>query len=114
MSQTKKNFIYNVFYQILSLILPIITVPYVSRVLGSSGVGIYSYTYSIVYYFMLFSMLGIKTYGNRAIAKAREDKFLLSKTFISIYSIQLIMSIIMILLYVIQKYHHLIPKKWKL
>ncbi len=101
MNQIKKNFIYNVFYQILIIILPLITIPYVSRVLGSEGVGIYSYTYSIVYYFMLISMLGINNYGNRTIAKARDDKEKLSKAFISIYSIQLFMSILMIMLYII-------------
>ncbi len=99
MNQIKKNFIYNVIYQLLSLVLPLITVPYVSRVLGPSGVGIYSYTYSIAYYFMLFSMLGIKTYGNRVIAKTAENKKELSKNFISIYIIQLIMTSLMIIAY---------------
>ncbi len=100
MTSIKKNFIYNILYQLLILILPLITVPYVSRVLGSSGVGIYSYTYSIVNYFMLIAMLGINNYGNRTIAKVRDDKEKLSKTFFSIYSIQIIMSILMILLYI--------------
>ena len=101
MGQIKKNFIYNVFYQILIIILPLITIPYVSRVLGSKGVGIYSYTYSIVYYFMLIALLGINNYGNRAIAKVRDNKNKLSKVFISIYSIQLFMSILMIVLYLV-------------
>lgn len=99
MSQIKKNFVYNVFYQILIIILPLITIPYVSRILGSKGVGIYSYTYSIVYYFMLIALLGINNYGNRTIAKARDNKNKLSKAFISIYSIQLFMSILMIIFY---------------
>ena len=100
MGQIKKNFIYNVLYQVLILILPLITVPYVSRVLGASGIGIYSYTYSVVNYFMLIAMLGINNYGNRTIAKVRDNKKELSKNFFSIYSIQLIMSVIMISLYV--------------
>ena len=53
MTSIKKNFIYNAMYQILLIILPLITVPYVSRILGVKGIGIYSYTYSIVYYFMV-------------------------------------------------------------
>ena len=101
MNQVKKNFIYNSLYQLLIIILPLITVPYVSRVLGTDGVGIYSYTYSIVYYFMLISLLGINNYGNRSIAKARDDKIKLSKTFFGIYIIQLIMSIIMITCYLV-------------
>ena len=81
MSDVKKNFLLNIIYQILILILPLITVPYVSRVIGASGVGEYSYTYSIVYYFMLIAMLGINNYGNRTVAKIRDDKVKLSKTF---------------------------------
>ncbi len=95
----KKNFIYNIIYQILIIILPFITVPYVSRTLGVSGVGIYSYTYSIIYYFMLICLLGINNYGNRVIAKNRDNIDDLSKNFWSVYCIQLIMSIIMLICY---------------
>ena len=101
MSNPKKNFIYNILYQLLLLIIPIITAPYVSRVIGASGVGIYSYTYSIVYYFMLLTLLGVNNYGNRTIAKVRDDKIKLSKTFWSIYSLQLIMGIMMVVIYII-------------
>ena len=97
----KKNFIYNVIYQILILILPLITVPYVSRKLGADGIGIYSYTYSIVHYFMLMAMLGINNYGNRTIAKVRDNKEELSKEFFSIYAFQLIMSSLMLICYAI-------------
>lgn len=97
----KINYIYNIIYQILILIIPIITAPYLSRVVGVDGVGIYSYTYSIVYYFMLLTLLGVNNYGNRSIAKVRDNKETLSKTFWSIYLFQLIMGIIMLLLYVL-------------
>lgn len=49
------NYLLNTSYQILILIVPLITTPYVSRVLGAEGIGIYSYTYSIVSYFLLFA-----------------------------------------------------------
>ena len=97
----KKNFIYNIIYQILILILPLITIPYVSRILGADGIGIYSYTYSIAYYFMLVAMLGLNNYGNRTIAKVRDDKEKLSKEFFGIYSLQLITSIIMVICYLL-------------
>lgn len=97
----KKNFIYNFLYQILIMILPLITTPYISRVIGPDGVGIQSYTYSIVSYFVLFAMLGINNHGNRSIAASRKDKEELNKTFTSIYLVQSIMSIIMILLYLL-------------
>ena len=97
----KKNFIYNIIYQLLILILPLITVPYVSRVLGAEGIGIYSYTYSVAYYFMIIAMLGLNNYGNRTIAKVRDDKEKLSKEFCSIYALQIITSILMIVCYFI-------------
>ena len=77
----KKNYIYNTLYQILSLITPLITAPYISRVLGSSGVGIYSYTNSIVTYFTLFAALGTASYGQREIAMHRDDVKEASKLF---------------------------------
>ena len=68
-----KNYIYNLIYQILILILPIITTPYIARVLGAANIGIYSYTYSIVSYFILFGALGVSMYGQREIAYAGEN-----------------------------------------
>ena len=77
----KKNYIYNTIYQVLSLITPLITAPYISRVLGSNGVGIYSYTNSIVTYFTLFAALGTASYGQREIAMHRDDPETSSKLF---------------------------------
>lgn len=100
MNKVKKNFIYMIIYHILTLIIPILTVPYLARVVGAEGVGEYSYTYSIVYYFMLFTLLGVNNYGNRRIAQVRDNKEELSKEFWSIYIIQLILGILMIFFYV--------------
>lgn len=77
----KKNYLYRVFYEVLLLITPFITTPYVSRVLGADGVGDYSFTHSIITYFMLFGALGTASYGAREIARARDDKKLSSKLF---------------------------------
>ena len=101
MKSENKNFIYNAIYQLLSFIFPLITIPYISRVLGVTSIGIYSYTYSIVYLFMLLGMLGINNHGNRLIAKARDDKELLSKTFFSIYGFQIITCLSVIVIYVL-------------
>lgn len=100
MTNPKKNFMYNMIYQMLILIIPIITAPYLSRVIGANGVGTYSYTYSIVHYFMLITMLGVNNYGNRTIAKVRDNKETLSKNFWSIYGLQIIMGIIMLAIYI--------------
>lgn len=101
MSSIKKNYSYNVLYQILIMILPLVTIPYISRVLGPSGIGVFSYTQSIANYFLLFAMLGLKNYGNRTIAMVRDDKEKLSNTFWNIYGLQLIVSTTFILMYLL-------------
>ena len=92
-----KNYLYNLSYQILTIILPIITVPYVTRIFTSEDLGNYGFYNSIVSYFSLFAMLGIGLYGTKQIAAARD----VSSTFWNIYAIQLIASLISIFIYVI-------------
>ena len=77
----KLNYVLNTAYQVLTLITPLITAPYISRVLGADGVGIYSYTTSVVAFFTMFAVLGTTTYGQRAIAQCRDDRGSLSKCF---------------------------------
>ncbi len=100
MKSLQKNFLYNVLYQILLVILPLITAPYISRTLGATAVGVYSYTYSVAYYFLLIAMLGIGNHGNRSVAAVRDDREKLNKTFSSIYSLQVMTFSIAILAYV--------------
>ncbi|MEQ9764771.1 oligosaccharide flippase family protein [Streptococcus sp. ZJ151] len=76
-----KNMFYNASYQMLALILPLVTVPYVARVLSPEGVGLNAYTNSIVTYFTLAGALGIGLYGNREIAFVQKDKYQRSKLF---------------------------------
>lgn len=96
----KINFLYNASYQILTLILPLVTAPYISRIMGAEKIGVYSYSYSIASYFALFILLGLNNYGNRTIAEVREDKKELSKTFLSIYTMQLLLGIIVFFIYI--------------
>lgn len=101
MKSEYKNFYLNVLYQILTFIFPLITIPYVSRVLGVENIGIYSYTNSVMYMFVLFGMLGINNYGNREIAKVRDNKNKLSEKFSEIYSLQFIANLISITSYLL-------------
>lgn len=80
-----KNYIYNVSYQILAIILPLITTPYLSRVLGAEKIGIYSYTLSITTYFILFGSLGVAMYGQREIAYVQNNLAKRSKIFFEIF-----------------------------
>ena len=67
MNKVIKNYLYNVSYQVMLIVLPIIVTPYVSRVLGANGVGTYSYTNSITQYFILLGCIGLNLYGQREI-----------------------------------------------
>ena len=98
----KKNYIYNLIYQIVAIILPFITTPYLSRVLGATNIGIYGYTLSISAYFILFGSLGIALYGQREIAYEQNNIKKYSKSFIEILSLRIItMTISLALFYLI-------------
>lgn len=88
------------FYQVLIVITPLITSPYISRVLGADGLGIYSYSYSISNYFAILAMLGTITYGSKVIAKTRDDKFERSKNFFEIIALQILLASIGTIIYV--------------
>lgn len=94
------NFAYNAAYQILRMILPLITIPYVTRVLGAEKVGIYNYTYAIAMYFAMFAYLGFENYGNRLIAQVRDDQTKLNEAFSGAYTFQIASSLTAILLYI--------------
>lgn len=97
----KKNYLYNLSYQILILLLPLITTPYISRILGATNIGIYSYTLSIVTYFTMFGSLGIALYGQREIAYNQDNKLNYSKVFTEIFLLRLITMSISIILFCI-------------
>ncbi|MDY6042078.1 MAG: flippase, partial [Lactobacillus johnsonii] len=88
-----KNYLYNVGYQVLAIIVPLITSAYVSRVLRPEGVGANSFTNSIIQYFILFANMGIGYYGNRQIAYVRENRDQMSETFWEIQIVKTIMTL---------------------
>ena len=95
----RKNSIMMVLYEVLCLLVPLIITPYISRTLGAEGVGIYSYTYSIVTYFVILVQLGIKLYGRREIAKVNDNKKEYSKVFFELLYLEIAMFAIVSLLY---------------
>lgn len=99
-SNIKKNYLFNVSYQIFALIVPLITTPYISRVLSVEGIGIYSYTYSMVRYFWLLAALGISTLGCRSIGVYQEEEEKRSLEFWNLFSLRCILSLIMGILYI--------------
>ena len=99
MGKLKTNIILQTVYQFIAAATPLIVSPYLSRVLGAEGLGIYSYTYSVVNYFTVFAMLGLTHYGSRTIAMAKEKKQQ-DTLFCEMYALQLLTSLLACLCYV--------------
>lgn len=96
-----KNYLYNLIYQMLIIILPIITIPYVSRILGADGLGSYALTNTYAQYFVLIGMLGLSIYSSREIAYVRDDNEKLSRIFWEINFLRLITIGLSLILYII-------------
>lgn len=94
-----KNYIYNSSYQILLIIIPLFTTPYLTRTLGSTSLGIDSYILSVVTLFYTFGSLGLNAYSQREIAYKRNSPVELSNTFFSLLSIRIFLCIIVLIIY---------------
>lgn len=95
------NYIANTIYQLLLIIIPLITLPYLSRVLGAEGIGLYSYNNSIVSYFGLFAALGTGTFGSREIAYRQDDREGYSKAFWEIFFLRVVFTSVSTLVYIV-------------
>ena len=96
MPSIKKNFLYSSILTTANYIFPFLTYPYVSRVLGVNNIGICNFVDSVVNYFILFSMMGINIVGIREIAKVKNDKENLNRTFNSLFLINTISTTIVL------------------
>ncbi|MFF2877742.1 oligosaccharide flippase family protein [Gottfriedia sp. NPDC057991] len=102
MGKLASNYLFNVLYQFLVMALPLISTPYVARVLNPEGLGVSSYSTSVVQVFVFFSILGIQVYGNRQIASIKHKGLIeLSKEFWSIYSVQFLSSMLTVISYLL-------------
>lgn len=90
---------YQMIFQAVKIILPIITVPIISKSFGANGVGVYSYTSSIVQYFILLAALGINIYGSKTVAECKNDEFQLSQKVNEIISLKLVTTIFILICY---------------
>ncbi len=101
MPSIRKNYLLSLAYEILAFAVPLITAPYLSRVLGPSGMGAYSYTYNIAYYFGMFSAMGMLRYGTRSIAAARSSQGTIDKLFWELFAAQFLTASVVIAAYII-------------
>lgn len=95
----KRNYFYNVSYQIVLMLTPLLTTPYLSRVLGPEGIGAVSYAESIVAYFTLFAVLGITTYGQREISYVQDDRDKRTRVFWDTKTLEIITSLLILAVY---------------
>ena len=93
-SSLKVNFILNAILTISGFLFPLISFPYVSRVLQPIGTGKVQTATSFVAYFSMIAGLGIPTYGVRVCAKARDDKDKLSRVVQELFIINAVMSVV--------------------
>ncbi|MBO6383962.1 flippase [Enterococcus casseliflavus] len=105
MKKTAYNFLFQSLFQVMKIILPLITIPIISKALGPEGIGIYNYTNSIAQYFVLFAGLGVGVYGNREIAIARENKDLLSFRFWELFGMSFFVSILSLISFLLLAFH---------
>lgn len=101
MASLKKNFIYQTGYQVLATALPLITTPYINRVLGAEQLGTYTYVANIANYFTIFAMLGFNNYGSKIIAATKHNENELAHTFSSIRKLQCLMATVVVAIYLL-------------
>lgn len=95
------NYFYNLIYQFLLIFLPLVTLPYLSRVLGADGIGTYSYVVSIAAYFILIGTLGLNLYGQKEIAYVQGEKNARSSKFFEIFILKTTTLLISLIFYII-------------
>lgn len=101
MQSTSKNMIYNSLLMIFNLMFPLISMSYVSRILGADNLGKVNYAQSIITFLMIFAAAGTELYGIREISQSRDDKKKLNQVFSELMVIKIFSSIIVFFMYIL-------------
>lgn len=104
--KTIKNYIYNLIQQVLLVISPFITIPFLSRSLGAEGIGTYSYAFALTNYFTLIATLGCDVYGRREISYVKNSLENRSKKFWSIQIIKIVCTTLVSSIYIIFSFNN--------
>lgn len=110
MSNIKRNFAYNLILTIAGYVLPLLTYPYISRVLGVVNIGLVNYVDSIINYFVLFAMLGISSLGVREIARVKDDLIKCKEVFSTLLGVNVVLTLFSVVLllcmtYMVEYFH---------
>lgn len=100
-----KNYIYNSIYQIFVIIVPLITTPYIAKILLPDHVGINSYVSSVVTLFTTIGMIGLSNYSVREIAYVKNNEEELEKTFSELFILRIICFLITFIIYILYSYN---------
>lgn len=100
----KANYIYSAAYQVLTLLTPLITTPYISRVLMADGIGTYSFVYSVMSYFFLFAAMGISGFGQREMSYFQDNRKERTRVFWDLKFLSLISVTIFLSAYIIMSF----------
>ncbi len=98
-TNVKVNYIYSTIYHIILILYPLITTPYLARILGAQGIGAYTLVHTVASYFLQLSLLGMETYGNRQTAYLRDKQEAMEKAFSEMYVVQLFFCTVSLVLY---------------
>lgn len=104
MESIKKNFKYNIIYNVITAVSPLITAPYIARVLGAYNIGVHSYITSVASYFVMVAALGIASFGQREVAINRDDRIRLSSVFLHIEVISALSTLLVASLWFVFSY----------
>lgn len=96
-----RNHMFNFLIQILNIIFPLISIPYISRIFGPDILGKVNFANSIVQYFIMFASLGIPLYAVREVARVRNDYRKLIKISKGITLLQIITTTISFIMFII-------------
>ena len=97
----RKNYLYNLAFQVFSLLIPLVTAPHLARVLSADGIGTYSYVNSIATYFSLLAALGLSSYGTRELSRVRDNRKKASKLFWELSILRLVTTVLCLGLYLV-------------
>lgn len=95
----KKNYFYNILLTVSNLLAPLITYPYILRIIGPEGIGKVNFAISVMGYFLMIAQLGIPLYGIKEIAKVRDNQDKLSKVFSELFFINFLTSVLVFIFY---------------
>lgn len=96
-----KNFIFQLLYQGIILVIPLMLSPYLTRTLQDNALGTFSFVNSIAYYFLILANLGISRHGQRIISVNADNEFELRKQFWSLFTLHAIISLFSVVLYLV-------------